>query len=59
MIIPNEGTITVMIFSDEKKRAFVPQNDYQNNIWFSLDLEAAAERLCITVKDFLFTTGKF
>ena len=36
----------------EEKRIFIPDNDEKNNIWFTLDLQEASQKLGITKKDF-------
>ena len=45
-------TIEAIILPGEKKNFFVPGNDRKNNIWFTLDLDMAAEVIDSTVTDF-------
>ena len=45
-------TIEAIILPGEKKNFFVPENDRKNNIWFTLDLNMAAEVIGNTVTDF-------
>jgi surfeit locus 1 family protein len=45
-------TIEAIILPGEKKNFFVPENDRKNNIWFTLDLNMAAEVIDSTVTDF-------
>lgn len=45
-------TIEAIILPGEKKNFFVPVNDRKNNIWFTLDLNMAAEVIGSTVTSF-------
>jgi len=48
----SEETITAFVMPGEEKRIFIPDNDEKNNIWFTLDLQEASQKLGITKKDF-------
>lgn len=48
----SEETITAFVMPGEEKRIFIPDNDKKNNIWFTLDLQEASQKLGITKKDF-------
>lgn len=48
----SEETITAFVMPGEEKRIFIPDNDKKNNIWFTLDLNEASQKLGITKKDF-------
>lgn len=51
---PSHEVITVIAMSGEKKQFFVPENDHNKNIWFTLDIEAAAMQLGTSYKNFYF-----
>ena len=48
----NEETIIAFVMKGEEKRFFIPDNDTKNNIWFTLDLQEARQKLGITKSDF-------
>ncbi len=45
-------TIIAFVMPGEEKRFFIPANDSKNNIWFTLDLNEASQKLTTTTKDF-------
>ena len=47
-----EETIIAFVMKGEEKRFFMPNNDVENNVWFTLDLEEARQKLGITKNDF-------
>lgn len=55
-LIINESIITEtiegMVLPGEKKNFVIPDNDQKNNIWFTLDLDMAANTMGSTVNDF-------
>ena len=48
----NEETIVGFVMKGEEKRFFIPANDTKNNVWFTLDLQEASQKLGITKNDF-------
>lgn len=49
---PEHETITAMTLPGEKKAMFVPENDQQNNIWFTIDTQMAHRLFGVTSQNF-------
>lgn len=48
----SEEIITTFVMQGEVKKFFMPDNDSKNNIWFTIDLEEAKNKLGITNQNF-------